>query len=111
MQTPAGRECRYFYGDYYRGRSVEECRLLSSSNPPLVWKQDLCFSCPVPEIGLANACEYMLLEPRVERQLLIGKKRVKVYTNCSKSSRKNFDPKVGCGKCHVLPPIFSGENS
>jgi hypothetical protein len=31
MRTPAGTECKYFYGDYYRGRSQEECRLLAAS--------------------------------------------------------------------------------
>ena len=28
MKTPAGKECKFFYGDYYRGRQHEECRLL-----------------------------------------------------------------------------------
>jgi hypothetical protein len=111
MQTPAGRECSYFYGDYYRGRSFEDCRLLSSSTTPLEWKPELCFSCPVPEIGLANACDYMILEPRVERTFPLWKKRVKVNTSCSKSNRKKFDPKVGCGECHILPPIFTGDKT
>ena len=34
MRTPAGKECQYFYGDYYRGRNQEECRLLSDATPP-----------------------------------------------------------------------------
>ena len=31
MKTPAGTECKYFYGDYYRGRNHEECRLLGAA--------------------------------------------------------------------------------
>ena len=111
MLTPAGRECHYFYGDYYRGRSIEECRLFSSALPPLDWKPELCFSCPVPEIELANACNYMVLEPRIERTFPFGRRRVKVNTYCSKSNRRKFDPKVGCGECHKLPPIFSGDKN
>jgi len=111
MQTPAGKECRYFYGDYFRGRSIEECRLLSSSIPPVYWKAELCFSCPVPEIGLANACPNLILEPRIERTFPLGRRRVKVNTNCSKTGYKKFDPEVGCGDCHILPPIFTGDNT
>ena len=28
MRTPAGTECPYYYADYYRGRSKQECRLI-----------------------------------------------------------------------------------
>ena len=31
MRTPAGKECKYFYGNYFRGRKTEECRLLRES--------------------------------------------------------------------------------
>ncbi len=56
MKTPAGSECKYFYGDYYRGRDHEECRLLGAQ-----WKPALCRTCPVPAIEMANACEFMRL--------------------------------------------------
>jgi len=36
MKTPAGKDCKYFYGDYYRGRDLEECNLLKASNQTLV---------------------------------------------------------------------------
>ena len=64
MKTPAGTECKYFYGDYYRGRDLEECRLLGA-----VWTRDLCRTCPVPSIGMANACEFMQLRGEVIRPL------------------------------------------
>lgn len=107
MHTPAGKECRYFYGDYYRGRKHEECRLLGDANPPLPWRPALCFTCPVPEILLANACEYMVLEPRLSRPFPFLKQQVEIHTYCQKTQRAGFDPHVGCGECHPLPSIFT----
>jgi hypothetical protein len=109
MHTPAGKECHYFFGDYYRGRSREECRLLIDATPPLPWTPDLCYSCPVPEIELANACQFMLLEPRLERSFPFLKRKVGISTRCSKTGRTNFDPHIGCGDCHPLPPAFNGD--
>ncbi len=107
MHTPAGKECRYFYGDYYRGRKHEECRLLGDANPPLPWRPALCSTCPVPEILLANACEYMVLEPRLSRPFPFLKQQVEIRTYCRKTQRAGFDPHVGCGECHPLPSIFN----
>jgi len=109
MRTPAGKECRYFYGDYYRGREHEECRLLGSTTPPLPWSADLCITCPLPEILLANACPYLVLEPRLERSFPFLKRLVRVKSFCSKTQRKGFDPHIGCGECHPLPPEFTGD--
>lgn len=106
MRTPAGKECRYFYGNYYRGRSQEECRLLAAANPPLNWRPALCATCPVPGIQLANACQSMVLEPRLARPLKIKKQQVVVKTYCTKSQRSGFDPHIGCGDCHTLAAIF-----
>jgi hypothetical protein len=108
MRTPAGKECRYFYGDYYRGRSQEECRLLGSASPPINWSSDLCQTCPVPEILLANACDHMVLEPRLERPFPFLKRQVRVKTYCKKSNRSGFDAHIGCGECHPLPAEFIG---
>jgi hypothetical protein len=102
MKTPAGSECKYFYGDYYRGRDHEECRLLGAA-----WKRDLCRTCPVPSIGLANACEFMQLHGEVSRPLTAAfQRRVKVTAFCEKTRCSGFDPHIGCGECHPLPPIF-----
>jgi hypothetical protein len=110
MRTPAGKECRYFYGDYYRGRQREECRLLNSASPPLAWTRDLCWTCPVPGILLANACPFMILEPRLERPFPFLKRQVKIRAYCTQTGRSGFDPHIGCGQCHPLPPEFTGEN-
>jgi hypothetical protein len=109
MRTPAGKECKYFYGDYYRGRRQEECRLLKSADPPLPWHPELCTTCPVPDILLANACPHMILEPVLVRSLPVLKKRVQVKVACSKSGVRGFDPHTGCGQCHPLPPEFRGD--
>ena len=106
MRTPAGKECGYFYGNYFRGRSQEECRLLGSASPALVWKRELCNTCPVPGIQLANTCPYMELLPKLVRKLPFGKQEVRVQTYCRKTEHSGFDPHIGCGECHKLPPEF-----
>lgn len=104
MRTPAGKECRYFYGDYYRGRKKEECRLLEDAS--LVWQPALCSTCPVPEILLANACEHMVLAPRLSRPFPFLRQQVEVNAYCQKTHREGFDPHIGCGECHPLPSVF-----
>jgi hypothetical protein len=108
MRTPAGKECRYFYGNYHRGREIEECRLLQDASPRLVWKPELCNNCPVPEILLNNACEHLVLQPSLGRAFPFVKQNVKVTTFCIKTQREGFDPNIGCGECHPLPPEFTG---
>ena len=108
MITPAGKECRYFYADYHRGREHEECRLLEAATPAERWLPDLCFSCPVPNILQANACSHMVLEGQVERPFPYIKRQVLVKAYCTKTLRKVSEPQIGCGECHPLPPIFSG---
>ncbi len=109
MRTPAGRECSFFFGDYYRGRQNEECRLLAEARPPLRWSPDLCASCPVPDIQLANACSHMILKPALTRPFPFVRRQVKVAAFCEKSSRSVDEPRIGCGQCHQLPDLFSGE--
>ncbi len=109
MITPAGNDCKYFYGDYYRGRHREECRLLIDSRETQSWKPELCFTCPVPEILIANACEYMKLKGEIFRPFPYLQRRVKVTAYCNKCDCIVAEPKIGCGQCHPLPPIFSGE--
>ncbi len=102
MKTPAGTECIYFYGDYYRGRNHEECRLVGPA-----WNRKLCQTCPVPSILMANACEFMKLRAEVAHPFAaVLRRRVRVSTFCEKTQRKGFDPHIGCGECHPLPPVF-----
>jgi hypothetical protein len=105
MRTPAGNECKYFYGDYYRGRNLEECRLLKGSG--YRWEPNLCKTCPVPGITIANACEFMRIKASVARPILSGfQKRVQVTAWCEKTERVVDEPQIGCGECHSLPFNF-----
>jgi hypothetical protein len=102
MRTPAGMECPYFYGDYFRGRNVEECRLLKAAGER--WTRDLCKTCPVPGIARANSCEYLKLSATVARPVdALFQRRVRVSAYCEKTKRNVTEPHVGCGECHVLP--------
>ncbi|MBI5351783.1 MAG: hypothetical protein HZB50_04015 [Chloroflexi bacterium] len=105
MKTPAGRECPHFFGDYYRGRNIEECRLLTASGQS--WSPDLCKTCPVPEIARANSCHYMQLRLTVVRPITaMFQRRVQVTAFCNKSNRNVIEPQVGCGECHDIPFKF-----
>ncbi len=106
MRTPTGKECKYFYGDYFRGRTREECRLLSASG--IHWTRDLCATCPVPAILQANACEFLQLHGTVSRPAgALFQRRVQVSAYCEKVQRAVAEPHIGCGECHPLPPEFS----
>lgn len=105
MRTPAGIECPYFFGDYYRGREKEECRLLLMD-----WKPAYCRICPVPSIARANACPSMYLSLEIVRPwYMFFRPRLKVKAICSKTKRENFDPHIGCGECHSVIDVF-GQN-
>jgi hypothetical protein len=109
MKTPAGFECRYFFGDYFRGRSVEECRLLTGSEHK--WSADLCKTCPAPGIARANACENLQLRATVARPFSAAfMRRVQLTAYCEKSRRAVKEPQIGCGECHPLPAIFEVKN-
>jgi len=105
MRTPAGTECSYFYGDYYRGRSREECRLLQAAGQR--WTPTLCKTCPVPGIQRSNACEHLQLKASIGRPLEAAFRcRVQVSAWCQKTQRSVQEPHVGCGECHPLPFTF-----
>jgi len=106
MKNPAGIECQYFFGDYFRGRHREECRLLKSANPALDWEPKLCESCPVPEIRRANSCDHMQLRPSIKRPFPFAPKRVQIEAYCRKTHQDVAEPHLGCGECHKLPEVF-----
>ena len=105
MRTPAGKECKYFHGDYYRGRNKEECRLLMTSGEK--WTPSLCQTCPVPAILQANACEFLKLHGSVSRSISsFFQRRVEITAFCEKVDRSVAEPQIGCGECHPLPRLF-----
>lgn len=99
MRTPAGSECPYYYEDFYRGRSTQECRLIGRTAGSRPWTPELCGRCPVPEILRVNACPNMVLEAKVIRRWLGLVHRVEVYAVCTEREVEVQDPFVGCGHC------------
>lgn len=106
MRTPYGKECPYFFGDYYRGRNHEECRLIGDQPAKHRWTSELCKTCPVPGIILANACENMKLQASIQSLPLGISKRMKIKAFCTLSGKVVSEPHIGCGQCHHLPKIF-----
>ena len=98
MRTPAGKECEYFYGDYFRGRSLEECRLLKDQG--ISWAPYLCEDCPVPEIKMANSCKHLRLIPNLKRPIFFLRPQVKIRAYCTKIEESVDEPRVGCSQCH-----------
>ncbi len=96
---PKSVNCRYFYGDYFRGKNKEECRLLAA-NPSnqRPWHRKLCDSCPVPEIMIASNSRELAIEAEVKRKFL-WKEQVEVtFAICSKHMRELSDP-LNCPDC------------
>lgn len=100
MRTPSGTRCPYYYEDFYRGRSVQECRLIARNPRSEAWRPGLCAHCPVPGILRANACPNMALQAQVVRRWLGFVRRVEVYAVCTEQQVEVQDPYVGCGHCH-----------
>lgn len=98
MKTPYGRDCRFFYGDYYRGRNLEECRGLINPEDKQTWNSTLCEDCPVPDIQLNNNCPNLVLTTYIGKVWF--KKHMKVKASCSKTLLSVKDPNIGCGHCH-----------
>ena len=100
MRTPYGKECRYYYADYFRGNSKEECRLIEANPSSELWKPALCQSCPVPDILLANVCPNLALHARVGKSMMGLTRKVELEAACRKYRVEVDKPKVGCGHCH-----------
>ena len=107
MRTRFGQECRYYYEDFHRGRSRQECRLVEQSSSSRGWSPDLCRECPVPGILRANGCPHMRLEGRVARGFLGFGRRIVFAASCERSGGIVAEPYVGCGQCHLDSPIAS----
>jgi hypothetical protein len=98
MKTPAGKECRFYYQDFHRGRNKQECRLLKNAPGP-AWKPSDCERCPVPDILWANASDTLELEARINVGFLGLGRKVDVRAWCSKHDIEIVDPYVGCEQC------------
>ena len=103
MITPYGQECKYYYQDFHRGRSTQECRLLRHRPQEEQWGPSLCKNCPVPSILRANACPNMVLAGRIVRRFFFWR-GVEVSASCLETMEEVENPYVGCGRCHLHRP-------
>lgn len=104
MITPAGKECRFYYSDYHRGNSEEECRLIQHNPRSKDWKQSDCFKCPVPEILQANSSPDLVLEATIKEGFMGINRRVEVKAFCSRHLIDVPKPQVGCPECAKEKP-------
>ncbi len=103
MQTPAGTECSYYYQDFHRGRSEQECRIPRSDRSSL-WRPEHCARCPVPAILRDNASSNMELELTIKQTWLGFGRKLEVRAWCKKHEVTIEDPHVGCPQCNAERP-------
>ena len=104
MRTPAGKECRFYYEDFHRGRNLQECRLIRENPETLPWRPSYCARCPVPEILNANASPNLELQLTVKPVILGLGRKLEVTATCLKHRTTIEDPFVGCLQCNAERP-------
>ncbi len=104
MRTPYGADCKFYYADFNRGRRTQECRLPRYGTER--WTPDLCKSCPVPRLLLANACPHLILTGQIQKGFLGFNRKMLVAASCPKSEGPVAEPAIGCGHCHDSEPAF-----
>ena len=104
MKTPAGKECRFYYQDFFRGRSEQECRLIKANARSPQWQPMDCANCPVPDILAANSNPNLVLEATVKPGILGIGRRVDVRAFCSRHLIDVDKPEVGCPQCAAERP-------
>lgn len=116
MRTPAGQECKYYYEDFHRGRSRQECRLIPPASGARAWRPEDCARCPVPGILWANASPDLELAARIQPGILGVGRTIMVTARCRKHDVDVADPHVGCELCAAERPdlgafLPTGEDS
>ncbi len=104
MITPAGKECRFYYQDFFRGRSEQECRLIKANARSPRWQPKDCANCPVPDILQANSNPNLVLEATVRPGVLGIGRGVSVRAFCSRHLIDVDRPAAGCPKCAAERP-------
>ena len=99
MKTPYGKECKFYYADYFRGRETQNCRLLEKNPNSEPWFVSLCQTCPVPDILASNGCANLRLRGAVAKGFLGLTKKVQVEAYCIEHAVPVPDPNVGCPYC------------
>lgn len=105
MRTPAGSECAFYYEDFHRGASRQECRASRASRSAR-WTPKACSKCPVPGILIANSSPYLDIHIDIRPAKLGIGGRVRVEAFCSLHGMPVGDPHLGCAEClKGLPTI------
>ena len=99
MKTPYGKECKFYYADYFRGHETKACRLIERNSDSDPWVPGLCQTCPVPDILAANQNPNLRLRACVGKGLFGLTKKVQVEAMCAKHGVEITDPKAGCEQC------------
>jgi hypothetical protein len=99
MRTPAGKECIFYYQDFHRGASTQECRLVDANPKSEAWKPSDCAACPVPGILLANSNPNLILEASIKKGFLGLNRRIEVHASCSRHLIDVPEPHIGCLQC------------
>jgi len=106
MKTPAGKECRFYYENFHRGHSDQECRLIQANPNSPAWHPKDCRNCPAPAILMANSSPDLVLEGSVVKGLMGFNRRIEVRSFCSRHLVDVAEPKVGCPECARERPGF-----
>lgn len=104
MITPAGQECRFYYQDFHRGRSEQECRLIMNNPHSAEWRPSDCAICPVPEILRANSSPDLVLQATIKKGILGFNRHIEVTAFCSRHLIDVPKPQVGCPECAKEKP-------
>lgn len=104
MRTPAGKECRYYYQDFHRGRNIQECRLIKDNPESRRWQPQDCAKCPVPDILNANSSKDLQLTLTVKTAPLGLFRRLEVTAHCLRHNIPIEDSYTGCPKCNAERP-------
>ena len=99
MKTPAGQECRFYYENFHRGHSDQECRLVQNNPHSATWHPKDCTNCPVPDILRANSSPDLVLEGIINKGFLGLNRRVTVKAFCSRHLIDVPKPQAGCIEC------------
>ena len=103
MRTPAGKECAYYYEDFHRGRSDQECRI-PKGDRSAHWKPEYCGKCPVPAILRDNASPNLELILTIKQTMLGFGRKMEVEAFCALHEISISDPHTGCPKCNAERP-------
>jgi len=106
MKTPAGKECRYYYADFHRGRNIQECRNVKYNNNSEPWHAKDCTNCPVPDILRANADPNMELTVTVSKGFMGFGRKIKVDAYNKNDGSVIENPYVGQVKDNPGLDIF-----